>query len=49
MDRTVDVHVKNLRRKIEPAGARPTYIKTVFGVGYRFDPEPGEPGADPAG
>ena len=35
-DRTVDVHVANLRRKIEPDGKKPRYIQTVHGVGYRF-------------
>ena len=35
-DRTVDVHVANLRRKIEPNGKKPRYIQTVHGVGYRF-------------
>jgi two-component system, OmpR family, alkaline phosphatase synthesis response regulator PhoP len=35
-DRTIDVHVLNLRRKIEPDPSRPRYIKTVYGVGYRF-------------
>lgn len=39
LERSIDVHVKNLRRKIEPAGAAPLYIQTVFGVGYRFNPE----------
>jgi DNA-binding response OmpR family regulator len=34
--RTIDVHVRNLRKKIEPSPADPTYIETVFGVGYRF-------------
>jgi DNA-binding response OmpR family regulator len=34
--RTVDVHVHNLRAKIEPDPAQPRYIETVFGVGYRF-------------
>jgi two-component system, OmpR family, alkaline phosphatase synthesis response regulator PhoP len=37
LDRTVDAHVKNLRRKIEPDRDRPAYIVTVFGVGYRFE------------
>ncbi len=37
--RTIDVHVRNLRTKIEPDPARPTYIETVFGVGYRFRAE----------
>jgi len=35
-ERTIDVHVKNLRRKIEPDRKNPTYIKTVYGVGYKF-------------
>jgi DNA-binding response OmpR family regulator len=35
-DRTIDVHVLNLRRKLEPDPNRPTYIKTVYGVGYKF-------------
>ena len=36
LDRTIDVHVMNLRRKLEPDRARPSIIETVFGVGYRF-------------
>jgi DNA-binding response OmpR family regulator len=36
LERTVDVHVMNLRRKIEPDPAAPTYILTVYGVGYKF-------------
>lgn len=35
-ERTVDVHIKNLRRKIEADSRRPVYIETVYGVGYRF-------------
>jgi DNA-binding response OmpR family regulator len=35
-ERTVDVHVKNLRKKIEPDPKQPTYIQTVYGVGYKF-------------
>ncbi len=35
-DRTVDVHVANLRRKIEADSRKPRYIQTVHGVGYRF-------------
>jgi len=35
-DRAIDAHVKNLRRKIEPEPARPRYVLTVHGVGYRF-------------
>jgi DNA-binding response OmpR family regulator len=36
LDRTVDVHVMNLRKKIEDDPARPAYILTVYGVGYKF-------------
>lgn len=35
-DRTIDVHILNLRRKLEPNPSRPRYIKTVYGAGYRF-------------
>ncbi|MFZ0545800.1 MAG: response regulator transcription factor [Candidatus Promineifilaceae bacterium] len=35
-ERTIDVHIKNLRAKIEPDPHSPTYIETVYGVGYRF-------------
>lgn len=35
-DRTIDVHVMRLRKKIEPDPAAPTYIKTVHGIGYCF-------------
>ncbi len=34
LERTVDVHVTNLRKKIEPDPLRPIYIRTVYGVGY---------------
>jgi len=36
-ERTIDAHVKNLRRKIEPDPAHPRHIITVRGVGYKFD------------
>ena len=36
MDRTVDVHVLNLRRKIEVDANRPRYVMTVYGMGYKF-------------
>jgi len=39
MERTVDVHVMNLRRKIESDPSHPTYIQTVQGVGYKFAPD----------
>ena len=35
-ERTIDVHVKNLRKKIEPDPRHPTYVQTVYGVGYKF-------------
>ena len=35
-ERTIDVHIKNLRGKIESDSRSPRYIKTVYGVGYRF-------------
>ncbi len=35
-ERAIDAHVKNLRRKIEPIPGAPRYIRTVYGVGYRF-------------
>jgi DNA-binding response OmpR family regulator len=34
LERTIDVHVMNLRRKIEPDPAHPRYLRTVYGVGY---------------
>jgi DNA-binding response OmpR family regulator len=39
VERTIDVHVRNLRAKIEPDPANPCYVQTVFGVGYRFRAE----------
>ena len=36
LDRTVDVHIKNLRKKIEPDRSQPIFVETVFGQGYRF-------------
>jgi DNA-binding response OmpR family regulator len=52
LDRTIDAHVMNLRRKLERDRASPELIQTVFGVGYRFrrigdravaDPKPSDP------
>lgn len=39
LDSTLNVHIRNLRLKIEPDPSNPTYIETVFGVGYRFQKE----------
>ncbi|MBI1278061.1 MAG: response regulator [Anaerolineaceae bacterium] len=36
---TVTVHIRRLREKIEPDSAQPTYIQTVWGVGYKFEPD----------
>ena len=36
VERTIDVHIRNLRSKIEKDSSKPEYIETVFGVGYRF-------------
>jgi len=38
-DRTVDSHIKKLRRKIESADPTATFIHSVYGVGYKFEPE----------
>jgi two-component system OmpR family response regulator len=35
-DRTVDAHIKNIRKKIEPEPGKPRFVQTVYGVGYRF-------------
>lgn len=46
-DRTVDSHVKSLRRKVADAGADPGLIETVRGVGYRVTDRPQESDAGP--
>ena len=38
LERTVDSHIKNLRRKLDVDPSQPSCIETVFGVGYRFHP-----------
>jgi two-component system alkaline phosphatase synthesis response regulator PhoP len=38
-ERTIDVHVKNLRAKLEADPRHPDYIETVYGVGYRMRPD----------
>ena len=35
-DRTIDVHILNLRRKMEPDPKHPKYIETAYGAGYKF-------------
>jgi DNA-binding response OmpR family regulator len=42
LERTIDAHIVNLRRKIEADPALPRFIETVFGVGYRFSPGRGD-------
>ena len=42
LERTVDAHVANLRRKIEPRPGHPIYVLTVPGVGYKLASEPAE-------
>jgi DNA-binding response OmpR family regulator len=39
-ERTVDAHIKNLRQKLEPDPAKPRYVITVYGVGYKFADKP---------
>ena len=41
-ERTIDAHVKNLRRKIERDPTHPSYVLTVLGTGYRFGGGPAE-------
>jgi two-component system alkaline phosphatase synthesis response regulator PhoP len=36
-ERTIDVHIKNLRQKIEEEARDPQRIKTVYGIGYKFE------------
>lgn len=38
-DRIIDTHIKNLRKKIEDNSRNPVYIRTVYGMGYRFGGE----------
>jgi DNA-binding response OmpR family regulator len=47
LERSINVHIRNLRTKIEPDPGQPRYVETVFGVGYRFSADastkPSEP------
>lgn len=36
LERTVDVHMMNLRKKIETDPSQPAYIQTVYGIGYKL-------------
>lgn len=38
-ERTMDAHIRNLRRKLEPDPKNPRYIQTVYGVGYKLEGE----------
>lgn len=38
-DRSVDAHIKNLRQKLEDDPANPRYVLTIYGIGYKFNPE----------
>jgi DNA-binding response OmpR family regulator len=40
--RMLDVHIRWLRQKIEDNASSPVYLRTVRGVGYRFEPPPGD-------
>ena len=39
VERTIDVHIRNLRMKIEADPSKPIYIETIFGIGYKFKSE----------
>ena len=40
-ERTIDTHVKNLRSKVEEDPKNPSYIETVYGIGYRLRKQAG--------
>jgi two-component system OmpR family response regulator len=39
-ERSIDAHIKNIRRKIEPDSKNPVFVVTIYGVGYRFSGKP---------
>lgn len=41
-DRTIDAHIKNIRHKIEDDHRKPSYLKTIYGIGYKFVGMPDE-------
>ncbi|MFU0790044.1 response regulator transcription factor [Virgibacillus proomii] len=41
-ERSIDTHIKNLRKKIETDSRQPVFILTVFGMGYKFGGKPDE-------
>jgi DNA-binding response OmpR family regulator len=41
LERSLDSHIKNLRKKIEPDPKEPVYVQTVYGVGYRLGKDVG--------
>ena len=45
-DRAIDVQVSRLRKLVEPDAANPRYIQTVWGFGYVYVPDEGEPDAE---
>jgi len=38
-ERTIDVHIKNIRKELEPDPSHPIYLLTVWGVGYKIEEE----------
>jgi len=45
-DRSIDIRINRVRRKIEPNPAKPQFVKTVRGAGYIFVPDGGAAGSD---
>ena len=38
-DRTIDSHIKNLRKKLQSVGCTQEIIHSIYGVGYKYEPE----------